>query len=108
MLFSISLADVIIMHNDEQRYPGGFMFTLNDILQGNEGTYHLHITNTPDSAYTFPAAHHDSRLLKPGDLFIAIKGERVDGHSFIPTVARAGAGAVLCAVPSGDVPPDFL
>ena len=35
----------------------------------------------------------DSRKIEPGGLFIATKGERVDGHSFI------GAGTAGCGFP---------
>ena len=37
----------------------------------------------------------DSREVKPGALFAAICGERVDGHSFIPDVMEKGALLVL-------------
>ncbi len=37
----------------------------------------------------------DSRKTEEGCLFIAIKGERVDGHSFIPSVFEKGALCVL-------------
>lgn len=37
----------------------------------------------------------DSRKAEPGSLFAAIKGERVDGHSFIPSVFEAGALGVI-------------
>ena len=37
----------------------------------------------------------DSRSLQPGDLFVALRGERFDGHDFIDAVAAAGAAAVL-------------
>ena len=57
---------------------------------------------------SFHSAHHDSRQIEPGDLFIAIKGEHVDGHSFIPAVAKAGALGALCTTPVENVPPDFL
>ncbi len=40
----------------------------------------------------------DSRQVVPGNLFLAIKGERVDGHQFIPQVFEAGAAAVVCEV----------
>jgi len=44
----------------------------------------------------------DSRLVKEGSLFVAIKGERVDGHDFIKDVLKNGAAAVLCDhVPEG-------
>ena len=35
----------------------------------------------------------DSRRVKPGDLFIAIKGEKVDGHDFIDMAAGLRAPA---------------
>ncbi len=84
------------------------MFTLNDILQGNVGKISLHSTTLPTPELTFRSAHHDSRQIQLGDLFIALKGTNVDGHSFIPTVARSGALGVLCTEPSSDVPPTFL
>jgi UDP-N-acetylmuramoyl-tripeptide--D-alanyl-D-alanine ligase len=39
----------------------------------------------------------DSRAVKPGDLFIAIPGERVDGHQFVREVFDKGACAALVA-----------
>ena len=44
----------------------------------------------------------DSRKVEPGFLFVALKGDRVDGHSFIPTVYAKGAACVLC-----EQPPEF-
>ena len=40
----------------------------------------------------------DSRLVEQDYLFIPIKGERVDGHSFIPQVFEKGAACVLSEV----------
>lgn len=37
----------------------------------------------------------DSRRIKPGELFVALRGERFDGHDFIPAVIVAGARAVI-------------
>lgn len=37
----------------------------------------------------------DSRLVEPGGLFAATKGERVDGHSFVAQVMEKGALCVL-------------
>ena len=37
----------------------------------------------------------DSRTLKPGELFIALKGARFDGHDFIAEVQHTGASAVM-------------
>lgn len=37
----------------------------------------------------------DSRAIEPGDLFVALKGERFDGNDFVADVARAGASAAV-------------
>lgn len=84
------------------------MFTLNDILQGNKDHFRLQTTAQIDPNQPFPAAHHDSRVLKPGDLFLARRGAALDGHRFISSAAQAGAGAVLCQEPSSEAPPTFL
>jgi len=84
------------------------MFTLNDVLQGNAGRVSLLSSQSPDPDMVFHSAHHDSRQISAGDLFIAIKGARVDGHRFIAAVAQAGALGALCSEPSTDVPPDFI
>jgi UDP-N-acetylmuramoyl-tripeptide--D-alanyl-D-alanine ligase len=41
----------------------------------------------------------DSREVKPGDCFIAIRGERVDGHDFAQEVIANGASVVLAERP---------
>lgn len=38
---------------------------------------------------------HDSRVVRNGFLFVAIRGANVDAHSFIPDVVRAGAVGVV-------------
>jgi UDP-N-acetylmuramoyl-tripeptide--D-alanyl-D-alanine ligase len=43
----------------------------------------------------FDAVCTDSRTLKKGDLFIALRGERYDGHDFVAQAAAAGAVAAL-------------
>jgi UDP-N-acetylmuramoyl-tripeptide--D-alanyl-D-alanine ligase len=43
----------------------------------------------------------DSRTLDAGDCFVAIRGERFDGHDFLAEALARGAGGVLI---SGDVP----
>ncbi|MET0332350.1 MAG: UDP-N-acetylmuramoyl-tripeptide--D-alanyl-D-alanine ligase [Dyella sp.] len=44
---------------------------------------------------TIQGVNIDTRKLKPGDLFVAIKGERVDGHDFAAEAAAQGALALL-------------
>ena len=38
----------------------------------------------------------DSRRIKDGHLFVAMKGTQVDGHQFIPKAIELGAKAILC------------
>lgn len=38
---------------------------------------------------------NDSRKVKAGDLFFALKGENFDGHDFVPEVAAKGVAAVV-------------
>ena len=38
----------------------------------------------------------DSRRIKEGHLFVAMKGTQVDGHKFVPNAVELGAKAVLC------------
>jgi UDP-N-acetylmuramoyl-tripeptide--D-alanyl-D-alanine ligase len=39
--------------------------------------------------------HTDTRTLQPGDLFVALRGERFDGNDLIASALAAGASAVL-------------
>jgi UDP-N-acetylmuramoyl-tripeptide--D-alanyl-D-alanine ligase len=43
----------------------------------------------------------DSRTVEPGDLFVAVPGERVDGGRYVTDALRAGAWGVLTAPPWG-------
>ncbi len=38
----------------------------------------------------------DSRKIKLGSLFVAVRGTNVDGHRFIPIVAVGGVAAIVC------------
>lgn len=50
----------------------------------------------------------DSRQVEKGYLFVPIKGERVDGHDFIPSVFEKGALAVLSEKPLVDCPGPYI
>ena len=41
----------------------------------------------------------DSREVKPDSVFFAIKGERLDGHDFLPQALQTACGAVVSRVP---------
>src|SRR5438046_6003949 len=50
----------------------------------------------------------DSRTLKHGELFVALRGENFDAHSFVESVAKAGAaGAIVDANWTGKIPENF-
>jgi UDP-N-acetylmuramoyl-tripeptide--D-alanyl-D-alanine ligase len=46
----------------------------------------------------------DSREVKPGSVFFAITGERLDGHQFLPQALQTAAGAIVSNVPGGLTP----
>lgn len=51
------------------------------------------LSGRPDAA--FDGISTDSRQIKKGEVFIAIKGERYDGHRFAEDVMRKGAAGVI-------------
>lgn len=51
----------------------------------------------------------DTRNLLPGDVFVALQGEHVDGHTYIPEAVKKGAVAILCHKPAAHVQiPQFV
>lgn len=52
--------------------------------------------------------HYDSRQVKPGSLFAAIRGLRQDGHDFIPRALAAGASTLVveCDLPHTSALPE--
>lgn len=74
--------------------------TLENIVKACNGTYHgdPNLLEKEVEGITL-----DSRQIEKDWLFVATKGERVDGHSFIPQVREKGACCVLCEkIPEGD------
>src|SRR2546428_6985296 len=48
---------------------------------------------------TFTQLFTDSREVKPGGLFVALRGEQHDGHVFIPQAIARGAAGIPCERP---------
>ena len=67
--------------------------SLNQIARACQGTY---VGSEEQKSREVTGIDIDSRKIESGYLFVAVKGARVDGHSFIPAVFAKGAAAVLC------------
>ncbi len=67
------------------------MIYLDDILKSTKGMVCGQVF-----AQEFSDFCYDSRILKPGELFLAVKTEKADGHDYIEEVCQDGAAAVLC------------
>ena len=50
---------------------------------------------TADTATEFSGLSIDSRTVRPGELFFAIKGEKHDGHDYIEAAFKRGAAAAV-------------
>ena len=74
------------------------LWTVDELLSATGGTL-LGTVKAPLTGVTI-----DSRAVKPGDIFVAIKGDRHDGHDFVAGALKAGAGLSLVS----RVTPDML
>jgi len=74
--------------------------TLTDVLQGSGGK----LASGHQGQVTFQRAVIDSREVRDGDLFIALKGERVDGNDFIPHAIANHAAGIVSNRPPGAIP----
>lgn len=63
-----------------------------DLLDGTFAS----AANAPAPALVVPGgAQVDSRLVRPGDLFFCLPGEKTDGHAFAHDAAKAGAAGII-------------
>ncbi|NLN18272.1 MAG: UDP-N-acetylmuramoyl-L-alanyl-D-glutamate--2,6-diaminopimelate ligase [Firmicutes bacterium] len=51
---------------------------------------------------------HDSRQVRPGDIFVCIPGARFDGHDFAPAAVEQGAVALIVERPLGLPVPQII
>src|SRR5437660_10739443 len=66
------------------------MIFLNHLLQSISGTLRYQGRHTH-----FEAFSHDTRQLIPGEMFVAVRGERSDGHDYILDAIHRGATGLL-------------
>jgi len=55
-----------------------------------------------EGATPLQRVHSDTRSLQPGDLFVALRGERFDANDYLPQARAAGAAAALAERGLGD------
>lgn len=65
--------------------------TLKQLLRNTNIT---EATGSLDTLVT--SVHVDSRQVKPGGLFIAVRGSKTDGHQYIDQAIKNGAAGILC------------
>ncbi len=76
------------------------VWSLSQVLMATGGRF---VSGPADAK--FRAISTDSRTLQPGDLFLALSGDRFDGQQFIPEAIKKGAaGIVVGSVPEMAVP----
>src|SRR5271169_4186609 len=62
---------------------------------------------TGDAGRDISGVVYDSRMVKGGELFVAVQGEKFDGRDFIEDAIQKGAVAVMCEVDEkGPLPAD--
>lgn len=66
------------------------IFSLDEVLKATAG---ILVSGSPETK--FYGVSTDSRLIKQGNLFVALKGEKFDGHDFAQAVLRANAAGIL-------------
>ncbi len=71
------------------------MTTLAQIHAMLPGSHLLNISAKEAEKLMLSRVGTDSRQIDPGELFIALAGERFDAHDFLADVANSGAGAAL-------------
>src|SRR6266699_1663472 len=76
--------------------------TLSQIAQFAEASL-----SSGDGTVVINKVSTDSRTIKPGELFVALRGENFEGHDFIEAGAKAGTGALVDFNWAGNVPNNF-
>src|SRR6266567_3121026 len=66
------------------------MIYLDHLCKATNGVLH-----TTGKQSHFDAFSHDTRQLIPGELFVAVRGERGDGHDYLLDAVRRGASGLL-------------
>lgn len=75
-----------------------FRWTAHDVAAA------LGLEPDPADRTVYPGVSTDTRTLKPGDLFVALRGDRFDAHEMLNEAATSGAAAAVVSREPHDVP----
>ena len=81
------------------------MIYLDDLLAACGGRLMAAGTQAGAATHSFVGFAYDSRIVAPGELFVAVITSTGDGHDYIDEACRAGAAGVLCSRPPAVAPP---
>ncbi len=73
------------------------LWTIDELVDATGGV----IRGSP--AKNFTGVSIDSRTAAPGEIFVAIKGERQDGHDYVVTALKGGAGLAIVSRPTAEM-----
>src|SRR5947209_8738831 len=66
------------------------MIYLNYLLEATQG-----VLRYPGRQKRFEAFSHDTRMLMPGEMFVAVRGEHGNGHDYVLDAVRRGAAGIV-------------
>jgi len=81
--------------------------TFAEMIQALEGQVRV-IERGGDHGILVKAISDDSRSIREGGVFVAVKGEHVDGHRFISAAMKAGMAALVSEQAATDMPIPFV
>ncbi len=76
---------------------GEALWTADELVAATGGRLHGKISRV------MRAVSIDSRSIGDGDVFVAIKGDKMDGHDFVANALKAGAGVAVVSRTSADM-----
>lgn len=75
------------------------VFAIDEVCQATQG-----VSRQAGYKYIFTSVSTDTRTIKPGSLFVALIGERFDGHDYIEEALNRGATGVVVSRKIPDLP----
>lgn len=83
------------------------MMTLGKLAESLRGNVDV-LEHSGNLQVSVTAITDDSRAVQAGSLFVAVKGEQVDGHRYLSSALAAGAAAVVVQEPVAEIDRPYL